>query len=133
MTKKSELGQLGEDFAAEYLKKQGYKILERNFRQPWGEIDIIAKAPDKTLVFAEVKTMFYPENKENIFKKEWQNIQPEDQITGIKIKTMKKTASLYAGANQGLIYEKSGWRIDLIAVSVKNSDFEIRHYKNICL
>jgi len=50
MTYKSELGQLGENLACEYLVKKGYKIIGRNFRQKWGELDIISKVPDKTLV-----------------------------------------------------------------------------------
>ena len=49
------LGKEGEDFAAAYLKKLGYRIRERNFRTPLGEIDIIA-LDGNTLVFVEVKT-----------------------------------------------------------------------------
>ncbi|WP_231441718.1 YraN family protein [Brevibacterium zhoupengii] len=49
------LGQSGEDLAAEFLQRQGMVILERNFRCPRGEIDIIAKDGD-TIVFVEVKT-----------------------------------------------------------------------------
>ena len=45
----------GEDLAAEFLIKKGYKILERNFEASQGEIDIIAK-DNKELVFVEVKT-----------------------------------------------------------------------------
>ncbi len=45
---------MGEDLAAEYLKRRGYKILHRNFRTRFGEIDIVAKK-GKTLVFVEVK------------------------------------------------------------------------------
>ena len=45
----------GEDLATEFLRKKGYKILERNFEANQGEIDIIAK-DDKELVFVEVKT-----------------------------------------------------------------------------
>ena len=56
MFKKRELlGQTGEEMAATFLQKAGYKILIRNYRQKCGEIDIIAE--DKgMLVFIEVKT-----------------------------------------------------------------------------
>ena len=50
-----QLGDAGEDLAAAALKKQGYKILERNYVCPLGEIDLIARQ-GKTYVFIEVKT-----------------------------------------------------------------------------
>ncbi|WP_321394936.1 YraN family protein [uncultured Desulfuromusa sp.] len=49
------LGAWGEDQAVEYLRLQGMKILERNYRTPVGEIDIIARNK-KILLFVEVKT-----------------------------------------------------------------------------
>lgn len=48
-------GRLGEVFAAEYLERLGYKILEKNYRKQFGEIDIVAR-DQGTLVFVEVKT-----------------------------------------------------------------------------
>jgi putative endonuclease len=50
-----QLGDHGEDLAAAALKKQGYKILERNYVTPLGEIDLIARQ-GKTVVVVEVKT-----------------------------------------------------------------------------
>lgn len=47
-------GQVAEDIAAHFLQQQGLRILERNFRKPFGEIDIIA-SEQETLVFAEVR------------------------------------------------------------------------------
>jgi len=55
MDNRRSLGDRGEDLAAASLKKQGYKILERNYRTPLGEIDLIARH-QKALVFIEVKT-----------------------------------------------------------------------------
>ena len=49
------LGKQGEDAAVKFLKKNGYKIIERNFRTRYAEIDVVAKE-GKTLVFIEVKT-----------------------------------------------------------------------------
>ncbi len=49
------LGNRGEETAAAYLEQKGYAILERQYRTPVGEIDLIARE-GKTLVFVEVKT-----------------------------------------------------------------------------
>lgn len=55
MTYKKELGKIGEKVAEEFLKSQGYKILDTNFRCRLGEIDIIA-VDNEYIVFIEVKT-----------------------------------------------------------------------------
>jgi putative endonuclease len=48
-------GYIGEDRAADFLLSNGYSIISRNYQAKDGEIDCIAKAPDGTLVFIEVK------------------------------------------------------------------------------
>lgn len=52
---RSELQTVGEDAAARYLKRRGFKVLERNWRLKLGELDIVAM-DGETLVFVEVKT-----------------------------------------------------------------------------
>ncbi len=54
--RKKILGRKGEDLTAKYLKKHGYKVLERNLRTPFGEADIVALSPDGYTCFVEVKT-----------------------------------------------------------------------------
>ncbi|WP_424244444.1 putative endonuclease [Elusimicrobium posterum] len=54
----NDKGKQGEAQAAEYLKKQGYKILALNFPSRFGELDIVAQYK-KTLVFVEVKMRSY--------------------------------------------------------------------------
>lgn len=51
---RKELGKKGEEIALRFLKKRGYRIIERNYVCKMGEMDIIAKEKD-TLVFVEVK------------------------------------------------------------------------------
>ena len=50
-----ELGALGEKLAADYLKKNGHKILEKNYKCRYGEVDIIARDGEE-IAFIEVKT-----------------------------------------------------------------------------
>ena len=137
-----ELGQLGENLACEYLVKKGYKIIERNFRQKWGELDIIAKVPNKTLVFVEVKTL-----RQSSGQAPEEQLSPEDQLTCSKLQKLKRTASLYAGHRQELIKDEKGWRIDLITLTlreisgstlnesngltIKEECCDIKHYENI--
>ena len=52
---RQRLGTAGEDLACAELERLGYRILERNYRSRFGEIDIVAK-DDDTVVFVEVKT-----------------------------------------------------------------------------
>jgi len=53
--KTADLGRRGEKLAADFLREQGYKILESNYRCKVGEIDIIARQGE-LIVFVEVKT-----------------------------------------------------------------------------
>jgi len=67
------LGFLGENIAARHLEQKGYEIITKNYRKPWGEIDIIAKKHD-IITFVEVKAnqsfsqAFDPENRVNFQK-----------------------------------------------------------------
>lgn len=138
MTYRSQFGQLGENIACRYLVKNGYKIIERNFRQKWGEIDIIVKAKDKTLVFVEVKTVcgvkretLNTEIDKNVSRETFNTISAEDQLTKSKLAKLQRTASLYAGYNQELVDDKIGWRIDLLAITIEDKKYKIKHYKNI--
>ena len=124
MTKKSEIGQIGENIACEYLVDNDYGIIKRNFRKPWGEIDVIAKAPDKTLIFIEVKTMSDYAGAE---------LKPEDQLTATKLKKLQRTAQLYTGHYPELVDDNKNWQIDLIAILLgpNTNAPKIKHYQNI--
>ena len=78
-----QTGNYGEGLACEYLKGQGYKIMERNYRIRGGEIDIVAMDKD-TLVFVEVKTRWSHEFG-----------PPAESMTPWKIKYLIKTAMFY--------------------------------------
>lgn len=126
MTQKSEFGAKGESAACLFLKRKGYKIVERNARKPWGELDIVTKAPDETLVFVEVKTM-----SESLGGPRDSGLQPEDQMTAEKMKKFRRAASLYAGFRHELVDDTKGWRLDVVALTSRNGGFSVRHYENV--
>lgn len=120
MTPKQKRGNRGEELAAEYLIQKGHTIIERQHRKPWGELDIIAKARDGTLVFVEVKAMGADSK---VFT-------PEANMTSAKIMKTKRAALAYANANPKM--SGRGWRIDVIAIDLEGDMAKaIRHYENI--
>ena len=122
---KQRIGKLGEEKACEFLKSKGYRMIERNYQKPWGEIDIIAITPDKTLVFFEVKTM-------HKFDDNWaDSLKPEDNLSESKLKKIRRSAQMFSAKHSDLIREEKGWRIDLLALTISKEDFIINHYQNI--
>ncbi|MDD5099231.1 MAG: YraN family protein [Candidatus Colwellbacteria bacterium] len=122
MEKSSETGKKGEDFAIRYFKKLGYHILAKNHREKWGELDIIVRDPDKTIVFVEVKTI-------NESNSQW--VKPEDHFDIKKLDKVRRLSSFYANKNWQLINRDKGWRIDLIALTIDNGNYAVSHYKNV--
>ncbi|MBI4160658.1 MAG: YraN family protein, partial [Candidatus Yanofskybacteria bacterium] len=94
-----ELGFLAENIAARHLESGGYKILEKNYRKPWGEIDIIATKED-AVVFVEVKAN----------GRESAGFDPESRVNWNKIARIKRTAALYLEYEMGSMEQE--WQID---------------------
>jgi len=121
MTQKQDLGALGEELACRYLKKKKYKIIERNHRQKWGELDIVALSPDKKLVIVEVKTASGPDPL----------ISAEDQLTQAKLKKLKRAAEFYANSQDKVLVKEKGWQIDAIAITLIGDQAILHHYQNL--
>ena len=83
-----KIGETGEKCAAEFLKKKRYKILERNYRKRYGEIDIIAENKNY-IVFVEVKTRHTD-----------YMTSAADAVNRQKQLKIIKTASLYLAENE---------------------------------
>ena len=111
----NELGKIGEQLAADYLSRNGYEILVRNYYFDKAEIDIIAQKDPKTLVIVEVKT-----RNSDYFG------DPQDFVKPSKIKLLVKAANEYVISND-LDVEV---RFDIIAI-IKNKSIEkIEHFKD---
>ncbi|MBI2278729.1 MAG: YraN family protein [Candidatus Brennerbacteria bacterium] len=126
ITKNAELGTHGESAACLFLERKGYKIIDRNVRYPWGELDVVTQAPDGTLVFVEVKTMTEPPANAR-----GSGLRPEDHMTGEKMEKFRRTASLYAGHRHELVRDDRGYRLDLVALVRTAGGFAVRHYENV--
>lgn len=100
------IGKYGEELASQFLRKKGYKIIEKNFRIRGGEIDIVAI--DKgTLVYVEVKS-----------RTSDQFGLPEESITPWKIKFLERAAKFYRNNRRHL---PSLERIDIVAVDLEDA------------
>ena len=85
---RKDLGRISEDHAARFLTSKGYRIKERNYRTPRGEIDIIAEH-GKTLVFIEVKARSSDEHG-----------RPLDSVTSPKERTIAAVAGSYISTRE---------------------------------
>lgn len=112
MLLKREIGDIGENAATKYLKKNKYKILERNYRKTYGEIDIIAEKGG-LISFVEVKT-----RKNDAFGK------PCEFVNAAKRARIKKTAMSYICERE----LEATFSFDIIEVYAENGKVsEINH------
>ncbi len=138
-----EIGKIGENIACGYLVNNNYKIIERNYREKMGEIDVIAKSPDKTLTFIEVKTISvpnlpvekspasYPHLAGLKYNQDDDFLYPEDEMSVSKIKKFRRICQWYANLKPKLVNNK-GYQLDAITILLDNNKKTlIKHYKNI--
>ena len=112
-----EVGKIGEDIAKEFLEKQGYKVIERNYRTKYAEIDLIAKNK-KELVFVEVRTKIG----ENFGT-------PEETINKKKMRKLWFNATAYTAFKKW----NGSFRIDAICIVLKpdHSIQRLNHFESI--
>lgn len=118
----NKVGRLGEDIAAEFLKNNGFTILETNFTRKWGELDLITTKQDKDIVFVEVKTKRcdipteVPQEGDDAYRL-------EENVDYNKRKRLKRTIQTYLEENAT---GKSYWRVDILCVYVDTNQKESR-------
>jgi putative endonuclease len=95
------LGSRGERAAERFLKRQGHRILARNFRSPGGEIDLIT-LDGRTLVFVEVKT-----------RRSNRHAEPEESVNHDKQRRVIQAARFYRRAKGA---DHLPCRFDVVAI-----------------
>ena len=109
------LGKKGEDLAAEFLKRKGYRIRERNYRSPLGEIDIIA-LDGATIVFVEVKT-----------RSDRSLGEPFESVTAKKQKQIIRTALYYLSKKR---IRNNDARVDVVSILMGSKEPELELIRN---
>ncbi len=102
ITERQQRGAIGEQAAVDYLRQQGFMIVERNWRAGKSEIDIIASRYDE-LHFVEVKT-----------RKFGTMTAPEDALTEQKARAMRRAASAYMAQHRCMLEP----RFSLVAIEM---------------
>ncbi|WP_372793736.1 YraN family protein [Lutibacter sp.] len=117
MATHNELGEKGEELAVEFLQKNGYQILERNWRFKKAEVDIISQKND-VLAVVEVKT-----RSSNYFG------NPQDFVNPKKIQLLVEAINEYV-TSKDLDVEV---RFDIIAILKNKNAFDIEHLEDAFL
>ncbi|MCL1941846.1 MAG: YifB family Mg chelatase-like AAA ATPase, partial [Synergistaceae bacterium] len=123
MTEHLKIGQLGEDFAAQYIERLGWEIFERNVSFSVGEIDIVAMNGEQ-LVFVEVRARTAAEADEKTVQSAADSIGPK------KLRSIELAGRCYVEKH---CYE-GNWRVDLVALTFAgddHTDYKVEHIRNI--
>ena len=122
MTRISDFGRWAENCVAQYLESKNYKIIELNYRQKWGEIDIIA-TKGELLIFIEVKAN----------RTEVTGFEPENRVNPEKLRRLNRVIQTYLASKR--YPDDQDWQIDIVALTLDRNRgvAKIKHFKNIDL
>lgn len=104
---------MGEDIACKFLESKGFKVLDRNYRKPWGEIDIIAEKGGE-IRFIEVKAISR-EKLPDISRE--MDYRPEELVDARKLEKVARTATLYMES----MNDNREYQIDVVGVIMSQS------------
>ena len=129
MGQTQRVGSLGEELVVKFLMKRGYKILDRNYHRPWGELDVVAEKKNK-IHFVEVKALSGSVRKNEVthetlserekmleyikfaMPKDW--FRPEDHLTANKMKRLSRIIQTYLMGKH--VSDETDWQFDVATV-----------------
>lgn len=113
------IGKIGEEIAASFLKEKGFEIIDRHVTSHWGEIDIIARKSKNKICFIEVKT--------RVSEKKG---KPYEALTFLKLKRLSRAIDYYLLKNHWKNFKLS---LDVISI-ILNDDLSLKkldYYENL--
>jgi len=119
MAKHNELGTDGERVAAQFLESKGHRVMDVNFRRPYGELDIVSQDPKGKLHFVEVKSVSW----------ETQYL-PEENIHPMKMQRLMRIVQSYLSFKGD-----TDWQFDVVAVYLdrEQKKARVRYLENVIL
>lgn len=120
MATKDDLGRHGEQLAVAYLQARGMRVLDRNWRCPDGEIDVVA-CEDHTLVAVEVKT-----------RSGRTHGTAFEAVTEEKVARLRRLATRWRDERCPLPERFDVIRVDVVALERFAGTFTIRHERGMC-
>ncbi len=150
---KRSKGNMGEDIACFFLKRQGFDVLDRNYQKRWGELDIVAtkRGEFAKFHFIEVKTVYFYDSfarldlsVDSISKeqgldtskephKEILQMQPEENVHGLKKQKLRRMVETYLNEKTGSNETSFEFHVLLVYMNKKTRKARVKWMKNIIL
>ena len=118
VTERTKLGFEAEEAACRWLSGRGYKVLDRNWRRPWGELDIVAEHSG-VVCFVEVKAAAKRQN----------GFDPFLRADARKMHKVKRTAQTWLASHR--YGPDTEWQMDIISVIMDGPGPQFEHFENI--
>ena len=112
--RRSRLGRLGESEAAQFYRRRGAEVLARNVAYPVGELDLVCREPDGTIVFVEVKT------------RSGRGFGGAEAVTGRKLARLRRAAARWL---KGREYARV--RFDVLVFTTIRHGFDVEFYEGV--
>lgn len=112
--RRSRLGARGEEFAALLYRRRGAEIIDRNVAYPVGELDLIVREPDGTIVFVEVKT------------RAGRGFGGAEAVTGRKLARLRRAAARWLEGGPGVAV-----RFDVVVLTVAARGFDVELFEGV--
>lgn len=130
-SKNQKIGEVGESLVCIKLKKLGFNIIERNYTQKEGEIDIVAQK-GKRIHFVEVKSVSC-ENLDSVTHGTYSGYRPEENLNFHKFLKISRTVNSYLLEKD--VSDETLWQIDLatVYIDIKSKKGRVSFLKNIII
>ena len=130
MARHNITGSIGESVAEDFLRQKGFEIVSKNYRKPYGEIDIVSREKSGKYRFIEVKTVSWETGRGEPEAVSHETHRPEENVHPAKVRRLMNVIQAYA-----LSHRIEDWQFDVIAVYLdqKTKQAKVRHLENVIL